>query len=160
MANPGRRSDDQSRVGAPCPASSANGPSNRRRSRIALAAAALSWLVSFVVAPSAWTGCSFNFSVPGAKNKVEVRVADDVDLSKINVVYVKIVSPIQGEFIVEPPSGGWVRSVDVSFPAGQSPLDLTVTAYDSQLRLMALGSAQAKSSGNVSVLISANVPWN
>lgn len=127
------------------------------RSRVFLLCAILSWVAWLVAVPAGWTGCDFEINAR-LKNPIKIVVADDVDLSKVEVVYVKVTSPKQAQFEVPKPAGGWPKVVNASTDVA-GILELTVTAYDAKFQLMALGESHDTPSGT-EVVVQATIPWS
>jgi hypothetical protein len=94
----------------------------------------------------------------GSSQKITIVAADDVDLSKVAIAYVKIASPEHEEFVVDKPAGGWPKTVE-RYTSIEGKLDITVTAYDAAFHLLALGKGR-EVSGGTEVLVQANIPWN
>ena len=133
-------------------------PRRRSRSRVWCACAALSWAGWLVAAPSAWTGCQFELS-GFFGTWFKVIAADDVDLSKVDRIYLKLLSPDQGEYEVEKPAGGWPKEVQAHYvQQNAGEYDFTVTAYDHNGNLMALGHNDMQD--HIVVTVSATIPWN
>ena len=120
--------------------------------------AALSWIAWVVAAPAAWTGCTFDLS-GFYGTAIKITAADDVDLSKIARVYVKIASPDQAEFEVAKPAGGWPKEVNTTYGQNNAgTFDITVTAYDDSSRLLALGRNQTQD--HIEIVVQATIPWS
>jgi hypothetical protein len=130
----------------------------RRRSRVLCLCTALSWLGWAVAAPSAWSGCTFQLSGYFGTT-IKIVAADDVDLSKVARVYVKVSSPDQAEFEVAKPAGGWPKEVETSYAQqNPGPFDLTVTAYDGSSQLMALGRNETQD--HIVITVQSTIPWS
>jgi hypothetical protein len=105
------------------------------------------------------TGCVFDLSGRYG-TPIDVTVADDVDLTKVEYVYVRIYAPEQREFSVPKPAEGWPKEVHTAFGTqSYDPIVLTVTAYDANGALMALGHAEQEA-GSVAVLLRETIPWS
>ena len=132
-------------------------------SRLLLFCAAMSWAAWLVVSPVAWTGCKFSIGpiYIGKSVKVTVKVAGDMDLTKVETVYARITGAHSEQRKVDKPQGGWPAGAEFRYyPDSGGKILITISAYDSANHLIGLGAGESENYSDVEIVLSARIPWD